>query len=47
MDNNQFDDIIMQAFKRLKEDEEKVIDIREVAFKKRLKETLKKMGLIS
>lgn len=47
MDNNQFDDIIMQAFKRLKEDEDKVIDIRRLAFEKRLKETLQKRGLIS
>lgn len=47
MDNNQFDDIIMEAFKRLKDDEDKVIDIRKAAFEKRLKKELQKRGLIS
>ena len=47
MDNNQFDDIIMEAFKRIKAEEDKVIDIRQVAFEKRLKEELQKRGIIS
>lgn len=47
MDNNQFDDIIMEAFKRLKAEEDKVIDIRQKAFEKRLKEALIKEGLLS
>jgi hypothetical protein len=47
MDDKQFDDIITEAFKRIKADEDKVIDIRRDEFEKRLKEALIKEGLLS
>ena len=47
MDDKQFDDIIMEAFAKLQAEEDKVLDIREAAFKKRLKEALIKEGILS
>jgi len=47
MDNKQFDHILMEAFERIKAEEDKVIDIRQKAFEKRLKEALIKEGILS